>query len=319
MNQENVLLSVLIPTYNRCKSLRRTVENLMSQVNASAIPGMVEIVISNNASTDGTKEYLDTLDGCEWVTTHTNAENLGYGGNVRWLVEHASGAYFQILSDDDIYPAGLVNNEVQAIVENRADYYFVPSTASLPADGDRHTGAYSLEAFFERYKMGMALCGSNIFQTAKAREICVKSDVWFHCELLCNMKPDNVYVIDDLIEVRMPSEDDNEYWHNRRDTVLDYDTQIIEVIDRSALSGPCKKTLLAYYKYFLFEEIYQYINSDCFSIETNRRCCQRIEGLPLFRAESKYLRFEDRDSALAAAKARYYLRRFAPKLRRFGL
>lgn len=313
MNSE-IILSILIPTYNRCDKLKYTVENLIRQVEAFHREG-VEIIISNNASTDDTGNYLDTLRDYPFVTTNTNSANLGYGGNVRWLVAHASGAYLQILSDDDAYSDDLIRRELQAITLHKSDYYYVPSSGALPSGGERHVGSYRMTDFIELYRMGMALCSSNIFLASKAKELSVKSDVWFHCELLYNMNPDSVYVIDDVIDVKMPAADDQEYWHNDPDTILDYDTQILEVIDQSKLSDVCKGLLFSYYKNFLFDEIYRYIKAGPYHRKTNLLYAERIEKISIFDSETKYLQYENRGKALVAGGFRYYSRRFASRLR----
>ena len=46
------LLSICIPTYNRSEQLRRALESLVGQEGFSE----VEVVISDNCSTDGTEE-----------------------------------------------------------------------------------------------------------------------------------------------------------------------------------------------------------------------------------------------------------------------
>ena len=47
-------LSILIPTYNRCKDLHRNLQLLEKYIVASNCKDQVNIIISNNASTDDT-------------------------------------------------------------------------------------------------------------------------------------------------------------------------------------------------------------------------------------------------------------------------
>ena len=51
------LLSVIMPTYNRLSTLKITIPILLEQVNR--YPELAELVICNNASTDGTIEYIN--------------------------------------------------------------------------------------------------------------------------------------------------------------------------------------------------------------------------------------------------------------------
>jgi glycosyltransferase involved in cell wall biosynthesis len=67
-----MLISVVIPTRNRCELLRNTIDALLSDEYADK-----EIVVMDAASTDGTVEML-----------------RGYGGRVRWISERDGGEYF---------------------------------------------------------------------------------------------------------------------------------------------------------------------------------------------------------------------------------
>lgn len=52
-------LSILVPTYNRCDYLQYTLQALLPQ--AERHPDEVELVICNNASTDGTEKYVKRM------------------------------------------------------------------------------------------------------------------------------------------------------------------------------------------------------------------------------------------------------------------
>ncbi len=105
-------LSVCIPTYNRLTDLKTNLGFLLPQVNA--VPaGAAEVVIVDNASTDGTGEFIDTLPRqYPFVRVFHNAANLGFDGNTAKCIEHAAGEYTALLSDDDIY----VDGQVEAIL-----------------------------------------------------------------------------------------------------------------------------------------------------------------------------------------------------------
>ncbi len=54
------MLSLCVPTYNRAGFLRGTLDRVASQVSclAASSAGTVEVVVSDNASTDGTAEVV---------------------------------------------------------------------------------------------------------------------------------------------------------------------------------------------------------------------------------------------------------------------
>ena len=110
-------LSICIPTYNRLSDLRTCLRWLLPQV--VAVPdGQVEVVIVDNASRDGTAEYLDQLAGqYPFVRVFHNPRNLGFDGNTAKCIEYAAGEYTALLSDDDFYLEGQVQNILRVLME----------------------------------------------------------------------------------------------------------------------------------------------------------------------------------------------------------
>jgi glycosyltransferase involved in cell wall biosynthesis len=116
----SVKLSVCIPTYNRLAELKGNLNFVLPQV-ADAPAGSVEIVIVNNASTDGTAEFIDALPGqYAFVRVFHNPANLGFDGNTARCIQHAVGEYTALLSDDDRYLEGQVAAMLDVV--SRRDY-----------------------------------------------------------------------------------------------------------------------------------------------------------------------------------------------------
>jgi len=89
--------TVAIPTFNRLDTLPRAVASALAQDYTG-----LELVICDNASTDGTEEYCRTLaagDGRVRYVRH--AENIGPLRNFEAALAAASGEYFMWLADDD--------------------------------------------------------------------------------------------------------------------------------------------------------------------------------------------------------------------------
>ncbi|RZK38834.1 MAG: glycosyltransferase, partial [Hymenobacter sp.] len=51
------LLSIAIPTYNRADLLSKTLESVYQQI--SSVADRVEVIVSNNASTDHTQQVVE--------------------------------------------------------------------------------------------------------------------------------------------------------------------------------------------------------------------------------------------------------------------
>ena len=89
--------TIAIPTYNRVDSLRHAVASALAQ----DYPAL-ELVICDNASTDGTEEYCRSLAAADGRVRYLRQpENLGALGNFEAALAAASGEYFMWLADDD--------------------------------------------------------------------------------------------------------------------------------------------------------------------------------------------------------------------------
>ena len=82
-----IKLSVVIPVYNE----RQTVELLLKRVEAA--PYEKEIILVDDASTDGTREILERLahDHRNQVRLFLHARNRGKGAAIRNALEHMTG------------------------------------------------------------------------------------------------------------------------------------------------------------------------------------------------------------------------------------
>ena len=75
MTKEKPLLSICIPTYNRSKYLKKSMDSIVTQ--DEFLNGAVEIVVSDNASTDDTRKVVESyLKKYENVHYFRNEENI---------------------------------------------------------------------------------------------------------------------------------------------------------------------------------------------------------------------------------------------------
>ena len=89
--------SIVIVTYNRCELLKEAVTCALSQ---QVKPS--HIIIVNNNSTDGTKEYLDSIKNSLIVVKHLK-ENCGGAGGFYYGIKlaHRLGDDWHLIIDDD--------------------------------------------------------------------------------------------------------------------------------------------------------------------------------------------------------------------------
>lgn len=112
------LLSICIPTYNRVASLKNQINQLLPQI--ELFRDNIELIISNNCSTDKTSEYLFALSQeNSWITTNTNEINIGGISNFKKLIEMATGKFVWLLGDDDSLSNDAVNSIMYILMNYR--------------------------------------------------------------------------------------------------------------------------------------------------------------------------------------------------------
>lgn len=106
---ERPLVSIGISTYNRADGyLREALESAIAQTYPN-----LEIIVSDNASTDHTAEYVTGLQDPR-IRFFKQEENLGANGNFNFCLQQAQGAYFLLLHDDDILDADFIESCMDA-------------------------------------------------------------------------------------------------------------------------------------------------------------------------------------------------------------
>ncbi|MBY0384324.1 glycosyltransferase, partial [bacterium] len=95
------LLSILIPTHNREDLLKETLESVFKQKSGL---DRIEVIISDDASKDGTQLYLQNLLKNHKkfpLSVFHHEKNLGGPQNWKFLLSKAQGEFVYLLSDDD--------------------------------------------------------------------------------------------------------------------------------------------------------------------------------------------------------------------------
>jgi len=104
-----IKLSIAIPTYNGAQTIRETLDSIVSQLEDG-----VEIVVSDNASTDGTADIIREYQAMyPLIRYFCNDENLGVDRNFDLAVQRAAGKYVWFFGDDD----KMCNGGIQKVLE----------------------------------------------------------------------------------------------------------------------------------------------------------------------------------------------------------
>lgn len=106
--KQNILLSICIPTFNRCELLIQSMEALVNQVSQFDIND-IEIIVSDNNSIDQTSQAIQSIirDNSKINIRHyRQEENIGAVRNNYFLLQSAVGDFIYLVSDDDIFLPG---------------------------------------------------------------------------------------------------------------------------------------------------------------------------------------------------------------------
>lgn len=115
------LVSVIIPSYNGEKYLKRAIESVLKQTYEN-----LEIIVIDDGSTDSTaKIVLEIVNRDKRVILLKNEKNLGFVKTLNRGVEQALGKYIARLDDDDIWINGKKLAKQVVFMENNNGYVLV--------------------------------------------------------------------------------------------------------------------------------------------------------------------------------------------------
>jgi glycosyltransferase involved in cell wall biosynthesis len=129
-----MLLSVLIPVFNEEATIRRVVERVL----AVRLDGEIEVVIVDDASTDGTRQVLHELARQARVRVFSQERNQGKGAAIRRAVHEARGEIVLIQDADLEYDPAEYSRLLQPILDGKADVVF----GSRFTSGESHRVLY---------------------------------------------------------------------------------------------------------------------------------------------------------------------------------
>ena len=111
------LLTIAFITYNRCKYLRRSLAYVLRQIGNDEL---TEIVVSDNASTDDTRTFVEGLQKTyRNLRYHCNDRNVGAEGNIHRAIKASQGEYVLVAGDDDYFIDGAIHVLISGLVRYR--------------------------------------------------------------------------------------------------------------------------------------------------------------------------------------------------------
>ena len=156
--REMPLVSIITPSYNQGRFIRRTIESVLNQ----SYPN-IEYIVIDGASTDDTRQILESYDGrFQWLSEpdhgQTNAINKGFA--------RARGEIRAFLNSDDVLDPDAVAQVVEYFADNTA-CDMVYGNAHYIDTEDRITGTYTTAPYsFERLMFDCCVCQPATFWRA---------------------------------------------------------------------------------------------------------------------------------------------------------
>lgn len=119
------LLSICIPTFNRKKYLQECLDSIFCQLKDEEYLKNIEVIISDNASNDGTRELASIYKKKHKnLFYYRNKQNLGGRVNAIKVATYAKGDYIWFLSDDDVHNSKSIKTVLDVILKYKPDVIF---------------------------------------------------------------------------------------------------------------------------------------------------------------------------------------------------
>lgn len=135
MTDSKPLVSIGMPVYNGERFICQALDSLLAQDYEN-----VDLVISDNASTDRTEEIcLEYASKVPRIRYYRNPVNIGASRNFNRLIALSSGKYFMFAADHDLWHPTFISRSVE-ILENNPEVILCYSRTMLIDANDNRLG-----------------------------------------------------------------------------------------------------------------------------------------------------------------------------------
>lgn len=111
----SILLTIVIPTYNRLNYLKYLIPEISQQIEKiNNEKKLIELLVCDNNSSDGTEEYILHLKKKYNIRYYKNIRNYGAEKNFILGIKRAKGIFIWIFGDDDL----ICNEGISRVIGN---------------------------------------------------------------------------------------------------------------------------------------------------------------------------------------------------------
>lgn len=171
-------VSIIIVNYNTCKITNDCINSIIAKTKGIDF----EIILVDNASTDGSKEFFEKDDRVKYIYSEKNG-GFGYGNNLGMKI--AKGKYFFLLNSDTL----LVNNAIKEFYDyaEKDVKKRIYGSFLLYADGKTYCTSYF---FFPAFTIGSFIKRACSSPQIEIRDLEIKdveavsgANMFFHQEI----------------------------------------------------------------------------------------------------------------------------------------
>ena len=138
MQNNQPLLTISIPTYNRSFFLNELLSCLLDQCISNP---KIELLVSDNDSPDETPSIVRAyIDRGLKIRYLRNSSNVGADGNFLQRFEKARGKYVWIIGDDDVVEPGAIGKIIAYLEANEYNLIYVSSYAFEGSTSSKRIG-----------------------------------------------------------------------------------------------------------------------------------------------------------------------------------
>lgn len=165
MQNNQPLLSICIPTYNRASILDGNLAVVYEQIKGKDFP--IEVIVSDNCSSDNTSFIVNKYitDGMK-ISYIRNNVNTGMDGNFAQCYRRANGKYILVLGDDDY----LIDGKLEKLINylRKGDYGLVHLKTNSNSSSEEVF--YDPEKFLQNISYWITYITSNIINSKYIEE-----------------------------------------------------------------------------------------------------------------------------------------------------
>lgn len=160
----SLTLQILIPTFNRAVPLKRNLELLEQQLQDARVAGRVQILVSDNASSDDTATVIDEAVRRlgALIDASRQSRNVGLEANSVAVLQRARAPYVMYLGDDDYLPPGYLARVLELVDTDRETSCVIPGFSTVFPDGTiaaRRNAPFQEKRFEAGYQAVLELSG----------------------------------------------------------------------------------------------------------------------------------------------------------------